>query len=335
MVQLTDDLLRDLDEEAGRRKTSRSALDPGRARRRFLGRNRRRRRVARYVEGYRRNPPPTIDEWGNLDEQGLRDGARIDARARGRGGCGGPIVVTRGDDVVVRATARAGSTPSRLDSQRGDSDLEHGRDGSSDTHDQGHPVPGLPRSQRRHAGALRGSRSINLRYVEKAYLTRRITDAGRPPLAGGVRGADLHARLLSRPTTAGTSCRRRGGCGRPPRDPTNRPRTGTPARSSPASAPDRRSATSARRRPRGRSAAASRERVAEQPLVRLAAIAERRGEVDRHVHRLAVEVRPRRLGLQRERHAVVLAEPEADEVALRASVRRPRRTAAAAAPAAR
>ena len=76
MVQLTDDLLRDLDKEAGRRKTSRSALIRD-VLATFLGQESEAAKVARYVEGYRRNPPPTIDEWGNLDEQGLRDGARI------------------------------------------------------------------------------------------------------------------------------------------------------------------------------------------------------------------------------------------------------------------
>ncbi len=59
------------------------------------------------------------------------------------------------------------------------------------------------------------------------------------------------------------------------------------------------------------------ERVAEQALVRLAPVAERGREVDRDLHRLAVESGPRRLRLERERHAVALAESEPDQVALR------------------
>ena len=57
--------------------------------------------------------------------------------------------------------------------------------------------------------------------------------------------------------------------------------------------------------------------VAEQPLVGVLALAEGGGEVDVDVDVLAVEVRPRRLGLQHERDPVVLAEPEPDQVALR------------------
>ena len=55
--------------------------------------------------------------------------------------------------------------------------------------------------------------------------------------------------------------------------------------------------------------------VVEQPLVGLVALAEGGGEVDADVDLLAVEVRPRRLGLQGEGDAVGLAQPEADQVA--------------------
>ena len=73
------------------------------------------------------------------------------------------------------------------------------------------------------------------------------------------------------------------------------------------------STTSSRAKRRGEPG----DRVVEQPLVRLAALAERGGEVDGDVDVLAVEVRPGRLGLQGERDAVVLAEPEAHQVACR------------------
>ena len=118
--------------------------------------------------------------------------------------------------------------------------------------------------------------------------------------------------------TAGTSGRRRGGCGRPPSGPSYRPRyavhraavLGLERRiDDPPHLLDGVLAGEAPRR--------ADEGVAEQPLVRLAPVPERRGEVDRHVHRLAVEVRAWRLRLQRERHTVVLAEAQADEVALR------------------
>ena len=76
MVQLTDDLLRQLDEEAARRKTSRSALIRD-VLATFLGEESEAAKVARYVEGYRRMPQPTIDEWGNLEEDAERDLARL------------------------------------------------------------------------------------------------------------------------------------------------------------------------------------------------------------------------------------------------------------------
>jgi hypothetical protein len=68
MVQLTAELVQQLDEEAARRKTSRSALIRD-VLTTFLGQESEAAKVARWVDGYRRMPPPTIDEWGNLDEQ--------------------------------------------------------------------------------------------------------------------------------------------------------------------------------------------------------------------------------------------------------------------------
>src|SRR3954452_10454414 len=55
--------------------------------------------------------------------------------------------------------------------------------------------------------------------------------------------------------------------------------------------------------------------VADEPLVGLLALAQGGGEVDRKVHRLAVERLAWRLGLHGHRHAVVAAEAEAHEVA--------------------
>jgi hypothetical protein len=71
MVQLSDDLVKQLDEEARRRNVSRSALIRN-VLTQFLNTESVAAKVARWVDGYRRMPPPTIDEWGNLEEQAVR-----------------------------------------------------------------------------------------------------------------------------------------------------------------------------------------------------------------------------------------------------------------------
>jgi hypothetical protein len=88
MVQLTDDLLRALDEEAGTRGVSRSALI-----RQVLEEHLRERSEAavgtQIADGYRRIPPATPDEWGDLEA--LTDRAtgdllvRLDAEERASG----------------------------------------------------------------------------------------------------------------------------------------------------------------------------------------------------------------------------------------------------------
>ncbi len=75
MVQLSDDLVKRLDDEAQERGVSRSALirtvlsD-------FLKTESLQAKIERYVEGYRRMPQPTIDEWGNVEEQADRNTRR-------------------------------------------------------------------------------------------------------------------------------------------------------------------------------------------------------------------------------------------------------------------
>lgn len=76
MVQLSDELVKQLDDEARHRKVSRSALIRD-VLKRYLDAESEAAKVARYVESYRRIPQDTPDEWGNLVEQALRDGARI------------------------------------------------------------------------------------------------------------------------------------------------------------------------------------------------------------------------------------------------------------------
>ncbi len=88
MVQLTDDLLRALDEEARNRGVSRSALI-----RQFLEEHLHERSEAavgrQIADGYRRIPPVTPDEWGDLEA--LTDRAtsdvlvRLDAEERASG----------------------------------------------------------------------------------------------------------------------------------------------------------------------------------------------------------------------------------------------------------
>ncbi len=84
MVQLTDDLVAALDEEADRRSVSRSALIRE-AIAEFLDGQRRSRAVEAYVHGYRRLPPQTPDEWGDLeaanDRAGRETAQRLDLEA--------------------------------------------------------------------------------------------------------------------------------------------------------------------------------------------------------------------------------------------------------------
>jgi hypothetical protein len=75
MVQLTDDLVSQLDDESTRLGLSRSALIRN-ILQQHLAVESERAKVERYVEGYRRMPQPTIDEWGNLEEQGFIEGRR-------------------------------------------------------------------------------------------------------------------------------------------------------------------------------------------------------------------------------------------------------------------
>ncbi len=76
MVQLSDDLVKRLDEEAQERGVSRSALIRS-VLTDFLKTESLQAKIERYVEGYRRMPQPTIDEWGNLEEDAERDLARM------------------------------------------------------------------------------------------------------------------------------------------------------------------------------------------------------------------------------------------------------------------
>ena len=88
MVQLTDTLVSLLDQEAGRRGLSRSALI-----RDLLEESLRDQREVeidrQIVDGYTRVPPATPDEWGDLTRESdaaLRDlFARLDAEERDAG----------------------------------------------------------------------------------------------------------------------------------------------------------------------------------------------------------------------------------------------------------
>lgn len=67
LVQLTEELVDKLDALAAKADVSRSELIR-RVLRRFVEREDESEKVRRYVEGYRRIPPGTPDEWGNLDD---------------------------------------------------------------------------------------------------------------------------------------------------------------------------------------------------------------------------------------------------------------------------
>lgn len=68
MVQLTDALVADLDREAARLGSSRSAVIRD-AIERYLDAEGQAERIRRYVEGYQRVPPATPDTWGDLERE--------------------------------------------------------------------------------------------------------------------------------------------------------------------------------------------------------------------------------------------------------------------------
>jgi flagellar motor switch protein FliG len=79
MVQLTDELVRLLDEEASRRGESRSALIRT-VLEAYLAESRNASIGRQIVEGYTRKPPATPDEWG--DPQVLLDRSTADLLQR-------------------------------------------------------------------------------------------------------------------------------------------------------------------------------------------------------------------------------------------------------------
>lgn len=88
MVQLTDELVERLDGEAARRRLSRSAVIRE-ALHEHLARSGDDVVGSRIVEGYRRLPQATPDEWGSVEQAGevsVRELAqRLDAEERGGG----------------------------------------------------------------------------------------------------------------------------------------------------------------------------------------------------------------------------------------------------------
>jgi hypothetical protein len=88
LVQLTDQLIAELDAEAGRRGISRSALIRE-AVEAHLADSREAELTRRIVEGYRRVPPATPDEWGDLQRQAdvttVETMRRLDIEERERG----------------------------------------------------------------------------------------------------------------------------------------------------------------------------------------------------------------------------------------------------------
>ncbi len=88
MVQLSDELLRDLDTEASERGVSRSAIIREAVEAHLAAR--RHDAVGRaIVEGYRRIPPGTPDEWGDVehmaDVAGHETAQRLDREERDAG----------------------------------------------------------------------------------------------------------------------------------------------------------------------------------------------------------------------------------------------------------
>ena len=86
MVQLTAELVVELDREAARVGSSRSAVirDAVVA---YLAERSEAEKIRRYLDGYRRIPPGTPDEWGDLeaqtDAQGHELALRLDEEERG------------------------------------------------------------------------------------------------------------------------------------------------------------------------------------------------------------------------------------------------------------
>jgi predicted transcriptional regulator len=68
MVQLDDELVDVLDEEAAKANVSRSSLIRSILRQHIEARSERA-LIEQWVEGYRRHPQPIPDEWGDLDAQ--------------------------------------------------------------------------------------------------------------------------------------------------------------------------------------------------------------------------------------------------------------------------
>jgi len=67
LVQLTEDLVDKLDQLASKEDVSRSELIR-RVLRGFVEQEDEQEKVRRYIEGYKRIPPDTRDEWGSLDD---------------------------------------------------------------------------------------------------------------------------------------------------------------------------------------------------------------------------------------------------------------------------
>lgn len=67
LVQLTDELVDKLDELAHKEDISRSEL-VRRVLRDYVAREDEQEKVRRTIEGYKRIPPGTPDEWGDLDD---------------------------------------------------------------------------------------------------------------------------------------------------------------------------------------------------------------------------------------------------------------------------
>lgn len=79
MVQLTEELINELDREAKRTGESRSAVIRSaisaylEERAHVVG-------IRRYVDGYQANPPDTPDEWGDLEVQADAHGREVSLR---------------------------------------------------------------------------------------------------------------------------------------------------------------------------------------------------------------------------------------------------------------
>ncbi len=88
MVQLTDELVAELDSEATRTNVSRSALIR-QAIDELLASRRSSDAVDRYVQGYKSNPQATPDQWGDLatsgDQQNHDLAMRLDAEEEAAG----------------------------------------------------------------------------------------------------------------------------------------------------------------------------------------------------------------------------------------------------------